>query len=221
MDPLNDDSTARRIGVFGGSFDPVHVGHLIVAEILRHRLRLDQVIFLPAGQPPHKPAQQLANDEDRLAMLALAIDGAPHFSLSTVDIDRTGVSYTSESLAALRRGMASDLEMYFLMGQDSLRDFPNWHRPDLIARQARLGVALRPGVRVTVEDIFRSVPETTGRIDIVSVPLIGVSSRELRASIRDRGPFRYQVMPTVADYIERQRLYLDDDHGPASRRDGG
>jgi nicotinate-nucleotide adenylyltransferase len=145
-----------RVGVFGGTFDPVHVGHLIVAEILRHRLALSRIIFLPAGRPPHKPAQELASDEDRINMLALSIGGSPHFSISTlalsiggsphfsistIDIDRIGPSYTSESLRMLRDQIGHLHELYFLMGQDSLRDFPSWHRPDLIARQARFGVA--------------------------------------------------------------------------------
>lgn len=201
----------ERVGVFGGTFDPVHVGHLIVAEILRHRLALSRIVFLPAGRPPHKPGQELASDEDRINMLALSIGGSPHFSISTIDIDRLGPSYTSDSLRTLREQLGASCELYFLMGQDSLRDFPNWHRPDLIARQARLGVALRPGYDVSVEEIADAVPETRGRVELVSVPLIGISSRELRASIRAHGPFRFQVVPAVANYIDERRLYLPDD----------
>jgi nicotinate-nucleotide adenylyltransferase len=197
--------------VFGGTFDPIHVGHLIMAEILRHALRLDEVVFLPAGRPPHKPDQDVTADEHRLWMLDLAIAGAPHFSISRIDIERAGLSYTAESLAILRRSFPSDCELYFLMGQDSLRDFPNWHRPDLIARQARLGVALRPGVSVSVEQIASAVPETRGRVELVSVPLIGISSRDLRRQIRDGGPFRYQVLPDVADYIMDHQLYRHGD----------
>ena len=200
-----------RIGVYGGSFDPVHIGHLIIAEILRHELRLHEVVFLPVGRPPHKPHQELAANEHRLRMLELALEGAPHFSVSTIDIERAGWSYTADSLAILREAYPNDHEWYFLMGQDSLRDFPNWHRPDLIAAQARLGVALRPNVLVSVEETARSVPETRGRVELVSVPLIGVSSRELREVIRRKGPFRYQVLPSVADYIVAHGLYRDGD----------
>jgi nicotinate-nucleotide adenylyltransferase len=198
----------ERVGVFGGTFDPVHVGHLIMAEIFRYRLALSRVIFLPAGRPPHKPDQQLASDDDRINMLSLSIGGSPHFSISTVDIDRVGPSYTFESLRVLREQLGGTSEMYFLMGQDSLRDFPNWVRPDLIAEQARLGVALRPGFDVSVDEIASAVPETRGRVEIVSVPLIGISSRELRASIANNGPYRFQVVPAVANYIAEHHLYL-------------
>lgn len=200
-----------RVGVFGGTFDPIHVGHLIVAEIMRHRLRLDQVIFLPAGVPPHKPGRIVSANEHRLAMLRLSIDGADTFEISTVDLDREGWSFTADSLRILRRQLPGEAELHFLMGQDSLRDFPTWNRPGKIAQQARLGVALRPGVEVRIDDVERAVPETRGRVELVQIPLIGVSSTEIRANVRDGGPYRYQVLPAVADYIEAQGLYRDDD----------
>jgi nicotinate-nucleotide adenylyltransferase len=196
-----------RIGVFGGSFDPIHVGHLIVAEVLQHALSLECVIFLPAGRPPHKPTQQLAADADRLAMLKLALAGAPCFEVSTVDLDRPGPNYTAESLGVLRAQLPQNCELYFLIGQDSLRDFPTWHAPAEIARQARLGVALRPGVVATVDAVNLAVPDTNDRIELVSVPLIDVASRTIRANIRAGGPYRFQVPPAVADYITERGLY--------------
>ena len=176
---------------------------------MRHHLNLDSVIFLPAGRPPHKPDQLLSTDSDRLAMLRLAIADSPVFSISTIDIDRPGASYTAETLRVLQDQAGADCQLHFLMGQDSLRDFPTWHRPDLIARRAKLVVALRPGISISVEEIERVVPEAQGRIRLVPVPLIGISSRDLRDTIRSGGPFRYQVLPQVAAYIERQRLYRD------------
>lgn len=202
-------SSPRRLAVFGGTFDPVHLGHLVIAEIMRVRLRFDQVVFLPAGRPPHKPDQALSSDADRLRMLRLALADAPEFVVSTIDIDRPGASYTADTLEVLQRQAGPSCELYFLMGQDSLRDFPAWHRPDLIATRARLVVALRPGVRVSVDEIERAVPESRDRIQLVPVPLIGISSRELRVSIRAGGPYRYQVPPSVADYIHARRLYLE------------
>lgn len=196
-----------RIGVFGGTFDPIHVGHLIAAEILRHTLRLEQVIFLPAGRPPHKPSQVLAPDADRVAMLKLALAGQPAFTISMIDLERPGYSYTARSLELLREELPIGVELYFLMGQDSLRDFPNWRYPDQIARQVRLGVAQRPGFDIEVAAIEAAVPETAGRIELVPIPLIGVSSRDLRQRISCGKPFRYQVLPAVADYIERHGLY--------------
>jgi nicotinate-nucleotide adenylyltransferase len=197
--------------VFGGTFDPIHVGHLIVAEIMCHALDLAQVIFLPAGRPPHKPNQVLSSDDDRLAMLNIALNGDDCFSISRVDIERTGWSYTSESLTIIQDQLGPDYDIYFLMGQDSLRDFPTWHKPGEIARQARLAVAMRPGVVVELDNIYGAVPESVDRIDIVPIPLIGISSREIRAHVSSGGPYRYQVVPAVADYIKHKRLYLDSD----------
>jgi nicotinate-nucleotide adenylyltransferase len=207
----SEDASRHRVGVFGGTFDPIHVGHLIVAEIMCHALDLAHVIFLPAGHPPHKPNQVLSSDAHRLAMLDIALRGDDCFSISRIDIERTGWSYTSESLCIIQNELGPDSEIYFVMGQDSLRDFPTWHQPAEIARQARLAVAMRPGVVVKLEDVYSAVPETVDRIDIVPIPLIGISSREIRANVRSGGPYRYQVVPGVADYIKRQRLYLDSD----------
>lgn len=200
-------TSSNRIGVFGGTFDPIHVGHLIVAEILQHELELDRVIFLPAGRPPHKPDQVLAADHDRIEMIRLAIRRSPSFSISMVDLERPGYSYTAKSLEVLHESLEPETELVFLMGQDSLRDFPNWHRPDLIAQQASLGVALRPGFDVRVEDIEAVVPETRGRISVVPVPLIGIASSDIRERVLENKPFRYQVPPLVADYILEHRLY--------------
>jgi nicotinate-nucleotide adenylyltransferase len=200
-------STPRHLAVFGGTFDPIHVGHLIVAEIMRHHLRLDDVIFLPAGRPPHKPDQLLSSNADRLAMLRLAVADSPAFSISTIDLDRPGASYTADTLRVLQEQVGPGCQLHFLMGQDSLRDFPTWHRPDLIAERAKLVVALRPGVSVSTAHIEDAVPAARGRIQLVPVPLIGISSRELRAAVQAGGPYRYQVLPAVADYIEQQRLY--------------
>ncbi|HEX5165962.1 MAG TPA: nicotinate-nucleotide adenylyltransferase [Thermomicrobiales bacterium] len=202
-------SSTRQVALFGGTFDPVHIGHLIIAEIMRHHLRLDQVVFLPAGRPPHKPDQILSSDDDRLAMLRLAIADAPAFTISTIDIERPGASYTADSLRVIQDLAGPACQLHFLMGQDSLRDFPTWHRPDLIAGLARLVVALRPGVSVSVDQIEEAVPAAKDRIQLVPVPLIGISSRELRGTIRAGGPYRYQVLPSVADYIEQHRLYQD------------
>ena len=197
----------QRIGVFGGTFDPIHIGHLVIAEILQFDLGLDTVLFLPAGRPPHKPEQELADDEHRLAMLEIAIGYFDQFEISTVDLDRSGNSYTARTLEILSAAYGESGDLYFLMGQDSLRDFPTWRNPDKIARLAKLGVALRPHVDVSIEAIEGAVPDARGRILMVDVPLIDVSSTAIRNSIRAGRPFRFQVPRGVANYIDANGLY--------------
>ncbi len=199
-------STPRpRIGIFGGTFDPVHVGHLVVAEELRHVLALDRVLFVPAGEPPHKPDQELSDDDHRLAMLGLAVAGNPAFEISTVDLDRAGPSYTADTIALLSRDRAASLVL--LMGADSLRDLPTWHDPGRIASLAELGVASRPGVTLDVGELVRAVPEAQGRIFLVPTPAIGVSSSDIRRRVAAGEPIRYQVPEAVEAYIADRGLY--------------
>jgi nicotinate-nucleotide adenylyltransferase len=167
------------------------------------------VLFLPAARPPHKPGHTLAPNEDRLRMIQLAIDGVPSFSVSEIDLCRPGLSYTVETLVELRSQLDPDTTLHFLMGMDSLSDFPRWHQPDRIAELARLGVARRPGVDVSARDVEMLVPAAQGRIDIVGVPLIDISSSDIRDRIRTGQPYRFQVMPGVSEYIRSRGLYLN------------
>lgn len=211
--------SVSRLGILGGSFDPIHIGHLIVAEILAYELALEHVIFLPAGQPPHKPAQTLAPNADRLRMIELSIEGVPEFTISTLDLDRPGPSYTVDTLEQLRSLTGPAVELYFLMGMDSLRDFPGWHRPARIAELARLGVARRPGVDVSPREVEILVPAARGRIDIIDVPLIDISSSDIRDRVRTGRPYRFQVRPAVAQYIQDAGLYRQVPSTPLGRPD--
>jgi nicotinate-nucleotide adenylyltransferase len=202
-------TTHSRIGVFGGSFDPVHTGHLIMATELRFALKLDVVLFVPAGRPPHKPDMHITDDHHRLAMLKLALDGAPRFRIHTVDLDRAGPSYTVDTLAILRREL-DPAQLVFLMGADSLRDLPTWHDPNRIAAQAELGVARRPGVALDLTAIERAIPAARGRVHLVDIPEIQISSSDLRCRVAAGQPIAYQVPRPVEDYIVSARLYLDE-----------
>jgi nicotinate-nucleotide adenylyltransferase len=199
-------TSVARVGVFGGTFDPPHLGHLIVASDLRYALSLDQLLFVPAGRPPHKNADIVSDDEDRLTMLQLAIAGEPAFSISTADIERTGPSYTADLVEILAEEWAP-ADIVFLMGSDSLRDLPTWHEPGRIVRSARLGVARRPGVIVDIESVYEQIPFARGRVALVDSPLIGISSTELRARVAARTPITYQVPLAVEEYINERGLY--------------
>jgi len=199
-------SGGERIGIFGGTFDPVHVGHLIVAADLRHALRLDRVLFVPAGRPPHKDADLVSADGDRLAMLELALADDPLAEISTVDLERPGPSYTVDLLAILRHRLP-DARLVFLMGEDSLRDLPTWRRPNEIARLADFGVAARPGVAFDPEATYARVPAARGRVSVVETIQISISSSDIRRRVRTRAPIRHQVPRVVEEYIAERGLY--------------
>jgi nicotinate-nucleotide adenylyltransferase len=205
MDTRSDRSP--RLGIFGGTFDPIHLGHLIAATELRHALSLDRVLFVPAGRPPHKAAREVSSGADRLAMLRLAVADNPAVEIDTLDLERGGLSFTADLLAALldqRPGSA----LFFLMGNDSLRDLPNWHEPRRIAELAELGVASRAGVGFDLDAVLRAVPEARNRVHLVPIPLIGISSTEIRRRVAAGAPVAYQVPRAVEEYIRNRGLYL-------------
>ncbi len=195
-----------RIGAFGGTFDPIHIGHLIVAAELQHALDLDRVLFLPAGDPPHKAEQRITPALHRLEMLRLATADEAAFEASTLDLSRSRPSYTVDLLARLHEAIGP-AQLVFLMGEDSLRDLPTWHQPGRIARLAELGVARRPGVEVSMEALIAAVPEVSGRVHLVQVPEIGISSRDIRRRVAAGAPIAFQVHQAVEAYIEREGLY--------------
>lgn len=201
-----EEQKVARVGIFGGTFDPIHHGHLIVAEVLMEELGLERVLFLPAGQPPHKIGRVITPVPHRLAMLELAIQGNPHFTISYVDVRRPGPCYTADSLEILKRQYPED-ELIFLMGEDSLHDLPTWHDPNRVAAQALLGVALRPGVQVDLETVFEKVPAARDRVILVPVPLIQIAASDIRRRVAEGRTIRYQVPTIVEEYIYRHQLY--------------
>lgn len=199
-----------RIGVFGGSFDPVHLGHLLLAECCREQCRLDQVWFLPAAVPPHKQGQSSAPAADRLAMLQLAIGGHEAFSICPLETDRGGVNYTVDSLASLAE-MHPGQEWYFLMGADSLVDLPQWREPERICRLATIVVVERPGSPpVSFDQLGKLVgPDRLAKIQqsVVTIPQIDIRSRDLRQRVSQGQSIRYRTPRAVEKYIESHNLY--------------
>ncbi|MDH7488977.1 MAG: nicotinate-nucleotide adenylyltransferase [Anaerolineae bacterium] len=199
-----------RLGVFGGTFDPVHYGHLVAAEEVRYRLRLDKVLFVPAGMPPHKLDHDITPTRHRVAMLELAIASNPGFALSRVDIDRHGPCYTVDTLALLHEEYGPGAELFFLMGMDSLADILTWKDPERLIRLARIVVVGRPGFQADVDELDKVLPGAAERICIVDTPLMEVSSSDIRQRVREGAPIRYQVPEAVEAYIRAHRLYVDD-----------
>ncbi len=198
-------SAPARIGLLGGSFNPVHLGHLIMAENARDQLDLDQVVFVPAGSPPHKQGQHLASVEDRVAMVRLAIAGHDAFVVSDLDIDHREPSFTWRLLERFHdRHSAADL--WFIMGGDSLHDFPTWSRPERIIELARLAVIERPGFRNGDGDL-EAVSGLRDRVDLVETPLCSISSTDVRMRVEAQATIRYLVPDAVRAYIRSRGLY--------------
>ncbi len=189
-----------RVGVFGGTFDPVHNGHLIMAQEAVVRLKLDRMLFVAANRPSHKRVPDLADVEHRIAMLRLATRGNRCFEVSRVEADRGGFSYTVSTLETLRRSIRGDL--FFLMGQDSLADFASWREPDRILEMARLVVFPRGE-----GDMPSLPPSLRRRVLYVKPPRIGISSTEIRRRFRRGLPVRYWTPDLVLRYMTLHGLY--------------
>lgn len=198
----------ERIGLFGGTFDPVHVGHLAAAEAARERLGLERVVFLPAGEPPHKPAGAHASGSDRLAMLRLATADNAHFAVDTCELDRSGPSYTVETLSGFAERQPG-AELLWLLGSDSLVELHNWRQPLRLCALATLAVLLRPGWTRDVIEEWRAGPGRSfgARIVVLDVPGLDVSARALRAAMASGASVRYLVPEAVRSYIAGRGLY--------------
>lgn len=196
-----------RVGVLGGTFDPIHYGHLTIANEVRHLLDLDRMLIVPAGRPPHKHRTEITPAEQRAEMVALGIASNPHFELSRVDVDRPGYSYTVDTLRVLREQLGPDDVLYFVVGSDSLNDLPEWHRPLDILRLALLVSVSRPGEPSDHAALERELPGALRRVVQVSVPQLQISSSDLRRRVAERRPIKYQLPEPVESYVYRHGLY--------------
>lgn len=199
-----------RIGLFGGTFDPVHLGHLLLAEYCREQCRLDAVWFVPAAEPPHKQRADLTPAEQRLEMLRLAMGGHEAFSICTREIERGGISYTIDTLRELTAEDASR-QIFFLLGGDSLADLPHWREPAGICELAMPVVVARPGSPPPDYGLLADLVSPARLAEIrshqVVMPQIGISSREIRRRVAAGSSIRYQTPRAVEKYIETAGLY--------------
>lgn len=190
----------RRIGVFGGTFDPPHIGHLVAAVEARHALNLDVVLFVVANVPWQKVGTRIMSDvNDRLALVEAAVAGEPSFEASDIEMARGGTSYTADTLAELRR-QEPDAELFVILGHDAAAGFTTWERHDEVARLGHLVVVDRPGTSAPLDDGF-----TWTRLDI---PELEISSTDLRQRVADGRPIRYLTPDQVATCIAERGLYL-------------
>lgn len=197
-----------RIGIMGGTFNPIHIGHLIAGDCAYEQFHLKEIWYMPSKTPPHKSISGTASEKEREDMVRLAIGEHPHFKLSRMELERNGITYTVDTLRALHeKGKAQ--EYYFIIGADSLFDFPKWKEPEEIVKLAVILVVSRYGL--AREELEKQIAYLKslygGKFYIVDIPTIGVSSSELRSRVKEKKSIRYLVKEKVRIYIEEHQLY--------------
>lgn len=206
---MNMQKRVRRIGLMGGTFNPIHYGHLLIAENAYEQYHLDEVIFIPTGQSPHKDARQILRADERMEMIRLAIADNPHFSCSDYEIRTEGISYTYLTVQAFYEP-AEERELFFIMGADSLAYFDAWMRPDKISRMSTILAAVRDGLNMEeLLPIRESLQQKYGtKIGFINTPNFSVSSRMIRHRMEKGHSIRYLVPEAVERYLKEHRVYV-------------
>ena len=200
----------ERLGIFGGTFDPPHVGHQILAMEAYDQLQLDRVLWVLAPNPPHKLGKKISSLEVRIEMVQAAIDDDEIFEFSRVDIDRPGPHYVLDTMRILRE-QRPGAELVFLMGGDSLHDLPTWHKPDeFIDACDYLGVMHRPGEVIHLEALEARFPGLSAKVEFIEAPLLEISSNQIRSLAINGSPFRYYLPFEVFKIVETKNLYQKD-----------
>jgi nicotinate-nucleotide adenylyltransferase len=197
---------SRRIGVMGGTFDPIHHGHLVAAEEARWQFDLAEVVFVPTGQPWQKPVG-VSPVEDRYQMTVIATASNPDFTVSRVEIDHQGPTYTVDTLARLRSQHPEGTRLFFITGADAVLQILTWKEPDQVLAQAEFIAATRPGF--DLDRLVSQVPGAAGRVHRMEIPALAISSSDIRARVARGAPIRYLVPDEVARYIHEHALYRD------------
>lgn len=192
-----------KIGLFGGSFDPIHNGHLELAKWVKNKLSLNRIIFIPAAVPPHKQNLKLTDSKHRYRMAQIAIENYPDFEISDVEIKRKGISYTIDTILFFQKKLSLDFRnLYLIIGADSLLDFPNWKDPAKILNNCQVVVLQRPGANLN-----KAKPELKRQAILLESPLIDISATEIRQRIKVGNSMAQLVPPAVEQYIYEHNLY--------------
>ncbi len=201
-------NSREKIGILGGTFDPVHLGHLIIAEEVRSNLGLDKILFVPAGVPWMRENEGVSAGKHRLNMVDLAVKSNPHFQSSSIEIDRQGVTYTADTLETLREDLDHEVELSFIMGMDVLEKFHLWKSPETVVELCSLVIVNRPGNQaVDVNEVVKKYPEAGAKLRIINVPRMEISSSEIRERVRQEKSLKYLVSEEVIEYIDQNNLY--------------
>jgi nicotinate-nucleotide adenylyltransferase len=200
---ISGDEPCPRIGIMGGTFDPIHHGHLVAASEAAHVFALDEVIFVPTGMPYQKTGRTVSAGEDRYLMTVIATASNPRFSVSRVDIDRPGETYTIDTLRDLRAERGPDAEFFFITGADALTKMISWRDTDELFKLAHFVGCTRPGHRLSLSGLPHD------NISLIEIPALAISSTECRARVRSGDPIWYLVPEGIVQYISKRKLYQD------------
>ena len=198
-----------KIGIMGGTFDPIHLGHLATAEAVRELFTLDEILFIPAARPPHKLGRKISNEIHRLAMTRLATRSNKFFKVSDMELKRTGLSYTLDTIDELHKTFGSETELFFIIGADSLADLSRWHEAKKLVEKCHFIATTRQGIDIdfsAVRNYFGAA--AIEHIHCVTTPGLEISSTDLRERIKSGRSIKYLVPEIVEEYILREELYL-------------
>lgn len=208
MNNIPENTEARKIGIMGGTFDPIHYGHLLAADEAHAAFGLSEVVFIPTGRPPHKANKKVTSPEDRYLMTQLATVSCPYFSVSRVEIDREGSSYTIDTLRTLKAMPEyAGTQFYFITGLDAVLDIVSWKNPEEIMAMCKFVAVSRYGY--THKRMEEIPPELREKIIPLEIPLLAISSTELRERVRRSRSIRFMVPQPVEQFIRKKSLYRD------------
>ena len=206
FDDLGADGAPRRLGIMGGTFDPIHIGHLACAEQVREAYGLDAVVFIPAGNPVFKRDRDVTPAPERLAMCRLAIEGNPAFDVSAIEIERGGDTYTVDTLRELREHYPDNVELVFITGADAIAKIFRWRESEAVAGLARFVAVTRPGYELD-DEMRASLATSPFTVDFLEITGLSVSSSDLRRRVGEGKSIRYLTMARVRDYVRAHGLY--------------
>ncbi|MCK8825191.1 nicotinate-nucleotide adenylyltransferase [Fuchsiella alkaliacetigena] len=196
----------ERIGIMGGTFDPIHNGHLVTAELAAYQYQLDKVIFVPSGNPPHKTKQQITKDEDRYIMTTLATIDNPKFDVSRIELEREGLSYAIDTVKGFKE-VLGEIDIYFITGADAILEIFTWKEPEKLLTECKFIAATRPGYCLSkLEDgIYEEYQE---QIFVLKIPGLAISSTDIRNRVANGRPIKYLLPPRVENYVNKRKLYI-------------
>lgn len=202
-------SNKRRLGIMGGTFDPIHYGHLVAAEEALVQFNLDRVVFMPTGTPVAKAHELVSSAEHRYLMAVLATASNPDFEVSRMEVERPGPTYTVDTLEALHERHGKSADLYFITGADAVWEILTWKDPDRLAGLCRFIAVTRPGYDLDGARKMHEQAASTVQVDFIEVPALAISSTDIRRRVGARGPVKYLMPETVRAYIEKNGLYRE------------